>query len=132
MRERQHDPSELVVHVGAGFAAKERPLVRKDLSSLRPHLGRWDIDEVSVQVSLQDRGRREQRVTLRTVVPELPPLIAVSTDANLAYAIAQAKHDVIRQLKEQKVAREPLQHRRHRARTVRLPSGPEYLGGRVH
>jgi len=131
MRERHYDRRELVVHVGAGFGVKERPLVRHDLSSLRSHLGRWDIDEVSVEVSLQDRGRREQRVTLRTVLPGLPPLIAVATDANLAYALARAKHELIRQLEEQQTGRESAHNRRHRARTIRLPSGPEYFGGRV-
>jgi hypothetical protein len=67
---------ENVIHVGVGFAAKERPPVREALSSLASHLGRWDPCDVDVEVTLQDRGGKEQRVTLRTMLPGLPQLIA--------------------------------------------------------
>lgn len=33
---------ENAIHVGAGFMAKERPHVLEALSTLAPHLGRWD------------------------------------------------------------------------------------------
>ena len=33
---------ENVIHVAAGFVAKERPHVLAALSTLMPHLGRWD------------------------------------------------------------------------------------------
>ena len=42
-------------HIGAGFLAKEHPYVLEALSALGPHLGRWDPDDVSVEVTLQDR-----------------------------------------------------------------------------
>ena len=57
---------ENVIHVGAGFVAKERPHVLETLSTLAPHLGRWDPSQVDIEVTLQDRGGKEQRVTLRT------------------------------------------------------------------
>ena len=50
---------ENVIHVGAGFAAKERPHVVETLSTLGPHLGKWDPHDVVVDVSLQDRGRKD-------------------------------------------------------------------------
>ncbi|MDZ4266235.1 MAG: hypothetical protein U1D00_11155 [Mycobacterium sp.] len=113
--------SELVVHIGAGFVAKERPHVREALSTLRPHLGRWDADDVSVEVSLHDRGRREQRVTLRTTLPGRPPLVAVAADTDLTRALHEAKHELIRQIEQQKAMREPMHNRRLSGRTIRHP-----------
>jgi hypothetical protein len=60
-----------VIHVGAGFVARERPLVLKALSTLESHLGRSDPRDADIDVSLQDRGGNEQRVTLRMSLPGL-------------------------------------------------------------
>ena len=122
---------EFVAYIGSGFAAKERPHVRDVLSALRPHLERWNTDDVSVEVSLQDRGRREQRVTLRTVLPGLPPLVAVVADANLAVALAQATDEVIRQLGSQTVAREAVHDGWLSGRIVRYSSGLRPFNGSV-
>ena len=128
---RRNDHGEFVIHVGAGFAAREWPHVRESLATLQPHLGRWNPDSVSVEVTLQDRGRREQRVTLRTVLPGLPPVIAVATEADLDRALSDAKRELIRQLEHQKVLREPMHNRRLSGQSIRHPSEPEHLGGRV-
>lgn len=95
---RRTELSELVVHAGAGFVAKDRPYVRAALSTLRPYLGRRNTDDVTVEVSLQDRGRREQRVTLRITLPDTTPLVAVAANADVMRALDEAKHDAIRQL----------------------------------
>ncbi len=132
---RAQGHGEFVVHIGVGFAAKERPHVREILSTLRAHLGRWNPEDVSVEVSLQDRGRREQRVTLRTVLPGRPPLTAVAQDADLTRALVHAKHELIRQLEHQRMVREPMHNRRLSAKTIRHPSGPRpepgYFNGSV-
>ena len=64
---KSHDKQDVfrenVIHVGAGFVAKERPHVLEALSTLGPHLGRWDPSQVDIDVTLQDRGGKEQRVT---------------------------------------------------------------------
>jgi hypothetical protein len=60
--------------LGAGFKEQERPHVLETLAPLGAHLKRWNPDEVDVEVSVQDRGGKEQRVTLRTTLPGLPPL----------------------------------------------------------
>jgi hypothetical protein len=61
-RDRTRNPlGEYVLHKGAGFIAKERPHVLEALATLEPHLGRWDPPDISLEVSLQDRGRKEQR-----------------------------------------------------------------------
>ena len=112
---------ENVIHVGAGFVAKERPHVVEALSTLGPHLGRWDPSEVDIDVSLQDRGGKEQRVTLRTSLPGRPQLVAVADNPDLTRALCDAKRVLIRQLEHQKSAREPMKNRRLRIATIRHP-----------
>ena len=110
---------ENVIHVGAGFVAKERPHVLDALATLEPHLGRWDPRDVDIDVSLQDRGGNEQRVTLRTSLPGLPPLVAVAENPDITRALGDAKRELIRQLEHQKSAREPMNNRRLRNKTIR-------------
>jgi hypothetical protein len=110
---------ENVIHVGAGFAAKERPHVLAALSTLASHLGRWNPRDVDVEVTLQDRGGKEQRVTLRTTLPGLPQLIAVAENPHITRALTEAKRELIRQLEHQKSAREPMNNRRLRRATIR-------------
>jgi hypothetical protein len=112
---------ENVIRVGAGFVAKERALVLDSLSTLEPHLGRWDPQDVDIDVSLQDRGGNEQRVTLRTTLPGLPPLVAVAENPDITRALGEAKRELIRQLEHQKSAREPMNNRRLRRATIRRP-----------
>jgi ribosome-associated translation inhibitor RaiA len=112
---------EHVLHVGAGFVEKERPHVLEALSMLGPRLGRWNPRNVDVEVSLQDRGGKEQRVTLRTSLPGLPPLVAVADNPDLTRALGEAKRELIRQLEHQKSAREPMNNRRLRGATIRRP-----------
>jgi ribosome-associated translation inhibitor RaiA len=111
---------EFVLHVGAGFKEKERPHVLETLSTLGPHLlGRWDPRDIDVEVSLQDRGGKEQRVTLRTSLPGLAPLVAVAENPDITRAICDAKRELIRQLEHQKSARDPMSSRRRSSATIR-------------
>jgi hypothetical protein len=112
---------ENVIRVGAGFVAKERPFVLDSLSTLGPHLGRWDPRDVDIDVSLQDRGGNEQRIILRTRLPGLPPLVAVAENPDITRALSEAKRELIRQLEHQKSAREPMNNRRLRRSTIRHP-----------
>jgi hypothetical protein len=113
---------EQVLHVGVGFKEKEREHVVEALSTLGPHLGRWDPHDVVVDVSLQDRDGKEQRVTLRTNLPGFPPLVAVADNSDLNWALGEAKHELIRQIEHQKSEREPMNNRRLRSATVRHPN----------
>lgn len=119
--ERQVEFREDVIRVGAGFAAKERPLVLDSLSALAPRLGRWDPHDVDIDVSLQDRGGTEQRVTVRTRLPGLPPLVATVENASITHALSEAKRELVRQLEHQKAAHEPMHNRRLRGATIRHP-----------
>src|ERR1700741_1774372 len=103
---------ENVIRVGAGFVAKERPHVVATLSTLGPHLGKWDSRDVNVVVSLQDRGGQEKRVILRTSLPGLPPLVAVAENPDITRALCDAKRELIRQIEHQKSARKPMNNHR--------------------
>jgi hypothetical protein len=120
---------EYVLHMGAGFVAKERPHVLETLATLQVHLGRWNPNDVSLEVSLQDRGRREQRVTLRTTLPGLTPLVAVADNTDVTRALLDAKHELIRQIEHQKSVREPMHNRKLRLPTVRHPGGSAHGDG---
>jgi hypothetical protein len=116
---------ENAIHVGVGFVARERPHVVETLSTLGPHFGKWDPGDVDVEVSLQDRGGKEQRVTVRTSLPGLPPLVAVAENPDIDRALSEAKRERIRQLEHRKSAREPMNNRRLRDATIRHPSSDE-------
>ena len=119
--QRQNTFRENAIHVGAGFVARERAHIVEMLSALGPHLARWDPSDVDLEVSLQDRHGKEQRVTLRTILPGHQPLIAVAENPDINHALSEAKRELIRQLQHQKSAREPMNNRRLRRATIRHP-----------
>ena len=118
--EERNNLPENAIRVGAGFVAKERPHVVEILSTLGPHLGKWDPRDVNIDVSLHDRGGKEQRVILRTILPGLTPLVAVAENPDVTHALSDAKRELIRQIEHQKSAREPMNNRRLSA-TIRHP-----------
>jgi hypothetical protein len=110
--EQRNAFGESVLHVGAGFKEQERPHVLETLSTLGPHLlGRWDPRDIDVEVSLQDRGGKEQRVTLRTSLPGRPPLVAVAANPDITRALCDAKRELIGQLEHQKSEHDPMSSR---------------------
>ena len=115
---------ENVIRVGAGFVAKERPHVLRSLLTLGPHLGRWDPGDVDVEVSLQHRGGKEQRVILRTSLPGLSPLVAVAENPDITRALCDAKREMIRQIEHQKSARKPMNNRRQSATIRHISARP--------
>ena len=116
---------ENAIHVGAGFVAKERPYVVEALSALGPYLGKWHPRDVDLEVSLQDRGGKEQRITLRTTLPGMPPLVAVAENPDISHAISEVKRELIRQLEHQKSANDPMKNHRLRRATIRHPGASE-------
>ncbi|MGP4056871.1 hypothetical protein ACTWP6_18955 [Mycobacterium sp. 4D054] len=107
--------------LGAGFKEDERELVLDELSALGPHLARWDPSEVQVEVSVRERGGKEQSVTLRAFLPGFPPLVAVGQDRGLMRALAEAKRDLITQIDRHKTERDPKSNRQLRRDTIRHP-----------
>ncbi|GAB7069228.1 hypothetical protein JCM12141A_35170 [Mycolicibacterium hodleri] len=114
--------------LGAGFKEREREQVLEVLSALGPHLARWDPSEVEVDVSVHERGGKEQRVTLRALLPGCPPVVAVGYDADLVRALAEAKRDLITQIDRQKAEREPKRNRQLRRDTIRRPGSSAGAG----
>jgi len=112
------------IRVGAGFVAKERPHVVATLSTLEPHLGNWDSRDVNVVVSLQNRGRKEQRVILRTSLPGHPSLMAVAENPDITRALCDAKRELIRQIQRQKSTRKPMNNRRLSATIRHISARP--------
>ena len=104
--------------------ANGRPHVVATLSTLGPHLGKWDSRDVNVVVSLQDRGGKEQRVILRTSLPGLPPLVAVAENPDITRALCDAKRQLIRQIEHQKSARKPMNNRRLSATIRHIAARP--------
>jgi ribosome-associated translation inhibitor RaiA len=112
---------ENVIHVGAGFLAKERPHVTQTLSTLETQLGRWHPNDVDIEVTLQDRGGKEQRITLRTTLPGHPLLVAVAENPDITRALCDAKRELSRQLEHQKSTHDPMNNRRLKRATIRHP-----------
>jgi ribosome-associated translation inhibitor RaiA len=107
-----------VLRLGAGFKDGERAWVLDALSALVPHLARWDPDDLDVEISVKDRDGKEQHITLRADLPGYSPLVAVVADRNLDRALAEAKHELIRQIEDHKSMREPKHNRQLRKKTT--------------
>jgi ribosome-associated translation inhibitor RaiA len=109
--ESNRDTLDDVLRVGAGFTDDDRRWVLDALESLAPHLARWDSADVDVEISVKHRGGKEQQVTLQADLPGYPPMVAKATDRQLDRAIAEAKHELIRQIEDEKSKREPKDNR---------------------
>ena len=80
---------ENAIHVGTGFVAKERSHVVDTVGAVRT----WESgirSDVDLEF-LQDRGGKEQRVTLRTTLPGYEPLIAVAENSDINHALSEVK-----------------------------------------
>jgi hypothetical protein len=79
---------------------------------------------VDIEVTLQDRGGKEQRITLRTTLPGHPLLVAVADNPDITGALCDAKRELIRQLEHQKSTHDPMNNRQLRGATIRHPVTP--------
>lgn len=125
---RRNHLDERSFRLGAGFKEEEREQILGELSALGKHLARWDPSDVQVDVSVHERGGKEQRVTLRTLLPGCPPLVAVGSDRDLMRALAEAKKDLMTQLERHKTEGEPKSNRRLRRDTIRRPGSSAGVG----
>lgn len=107
-----------VLVLSGGLSEADRPLVRDRLSTLEKHLSRWDPASVTVEVSVKNRGGREQQVTLRADLPGYPPLAAKVVDPDLDTALASARRELIRQVEDEKRKREPKSNRQLREKPL--------------
>jgi hypothetical protein len=107
-----------VLHLSGGLSEADRPMVVAALSALVPHLSRWDADSMTVEVSVKDRDGKEQQVTLRADLAGYPTLVAKGASPSLESGLAEAKHDLIRQIEDEKKKRDPKSNRHLRRKTT--------------
>lgn len=107
-----------VLRLGAGFTEEDWPWVLDALDALVPHLARWNPADVDVEISVKDRGGKEQQVTLLADLPGYPPVVAKAANQQLDGALAEAKRELIRQVEDAKGKREPKDNRHLRQKTT--------------
>ena len=124
MSESKHPPTggpggvvDGALHQSGGFTDADRSRVLEALSTLGPHLSRWDPDGMRLEVSVKDRDGKEQTVTLRAELPGYPTLVAKGANQHLGSALAAARRELIRQLEDAKRKREPQKNRHLRKKT---------------
>lgn len=117
LTENPRDVLDDVLRLGAGFVDDDRRWVLDALESLVPHLARWDSATLDVEISVKDRGGKEQQVTLLADLPGYPPLVAKAADRQLDRAIAEAKRELVREVEDAKGKREPKDNRHLRKKS---------------
>jgi ribosome-associated translation inhibitor RaiA len=111
------DVLDQVQHLSGGFSDADRSWVLEALSTLVPHLSRWDPESMKLEVSVKHRDSKEQQVTLRAELAGYPTVVAKSVDRDLTRALAEAKRELVRQIEDEKKKREPKSNRLLRKKT---------------
>lgn len=86
------------LRLGRGFTDAERDRVVDRLSQLDRHLRRFPADGTSLELVVKDRDTPSQVVTLELWVPNYPRFVASSKEHDLRDALADIRHDLIRQI----------------------------------
>jgi ribosome-associated translation inhibitor RaiA len=108
-----------ILHISGGFSEAERPRVLEALADLAPRLSRWDPADMELDVSVKQRDSKEQKVSIRAILPGYPVLVGTAVDRDLDRALADAKRDLIRQIEEEKKKRQPKDNRHLREKKMR-------------
>lgn len=96
------------LRLGPGFQEADRAQVLTGLSSLGRHLAHWSADRgVGLEVSVKDRGRPQQTVTLEAWLPGWPSQVAHSAETDLGRALVQVRQEMIRRIEDGKAKRHP-------------------------
>ena len=106
-----------VVHLSGGFSDVDRPWVLGALSTLVPHLSRWDAGSMKLEVAVKHRDGKEQQVMLRAELAGYPPIVAKAADRDLTRALAEARRELVQQIEDDKKKREPKANRLLRKKT---------------
>jgi len=108
-----------ILHVSGGFSEAERQRLLDALAELAPHLSRWDPADMELDVSVKQRDSKEQKVSIRAILPGYPTLVGTAVDRDLDRALADAKRDLIRQIEDEKKKRQPKNNRHLREKRMR-------------
>jgi ribosome-associated translation inhibitor RaiA len=104
------------LRLGVGFGTEDRSHLLEVLSALDRHLAHWRPEQVDIQISVKDRGGREQKVSLEAWLPSWPPLVATASGVDLGHALVDVRKDLIRQIEDHKARRDLHGPRRWRRR----------------
>jgi hypothetical protein len=99
------------LRVGAGFAADERPGIVEQLDSLDARLATYPAEETDLELSVKDRDRSGQKVTLECWIPGRSRLVATSEERQLPVALIEVRDDRRRRLNDAKTRTEPRNNR---------------------
>jgi hypothetical protein len=107
-----HSPATVAeqLRVGAGFSSDERPGIVEQLSSLDIRLATHPATETDLELSVKDRDRPGQRVTLECWIAGHTRLVATSEERQLPAALSEVR-DLRRQLNDAKTRSEPRNNR---------------------
>lgn len=84
--------------LGAGFKEDERDRVVDRLEKLNRRLGNFPADAAYLELSVKDRERTAQKVTLECQLPNFPLLVATSDEPDLRAALMEVRGDMWRQI----------------------------------
>jgi len=107
-----------VLHVSGGFSEAERQRLLDGLAET-PHLSRWDPADMELDVSVKQRDSKEQKVSIRAILPGYPTLVGTAVDHDLDRALMDARRDLIRQIEDEKKKRQPKDNRHLREKRMR-------------
>ena len=95
------------LRLGTGFSELERVDIVGRLSSLDARLATFPAEGTELELSVKDRERSGQRVTLECWIPRRGHFVATSADRDLWKAITEVRQDLRRQLNDAKTRTEP-------------------------
>lgn len=108
------------LRVVAGFIEAERAHIVRLLAPLDPRLLRFAAD-VDMELSVKDRDRPGQKVTLECWIARMTRIVATSQLRDLDSALIEVRDDLRRQINDATTKSEPRNSRRLRA-TITNPA----------
>lgn len=99
------------LRVGAGFSADERSGIVEQLNSLDARLATYQAAETDMELSVKDRDRPGQKVTLECWIAGQSRLVATSDEPQLSTALTEVRDGLRRQLNDAKTRTEPRNNR---------------------
>ena len=107
------------LRVGAGFTEDERLDIVRRFASLDPRLLHFAAVDVDMELSIKDRDRHGQKITLECWIARMTRLVATSSLADVDSALNEVRDDLRRQINDAKTKSEPRNNRQHRDTPLR-------------
>ncbi|WP_208976801.1 hypothetical protein [Geodermatophilus obscurus] len=105
------------LRLAGGIAAAERAGLVARLSALDDQLARYPAEAVELELSVEARGTRGQRLTLECSISGMVRMVAASAEWDLRAALMRVREGMRRQLDDAATRREP-RNDRHLRRSV--------------